>query len=70
MRLSTPISKHLRNVKSWQEAGSLYRRAFRESMKGKAYGYDACRDAWEWFRIGFKWGAKIVSNQLYGKISK
>ncbi len=52
MRLSTPISKHLRNCKSWKCALASWKKAFRAEMKGRAYGYEATFSAWEWFVRG------------------
>lgn len=52
-KLSTPIAKYLRNNTSWHEATTNCKLDFREQMKGHAYGYEACNDAWIWFFLGW-----------------
>ena len=56
MRLSTPISKHLRSVPSWKKAAADRKAGFRMAMRGKAYGYEPTLDAWNWFNVGWDQG--------------
>lgn len=53
-KLRTPVYEHLKGVQSWSNAGEDARIAFNEAMKGKAYGIEPTRNAWDWFLHG--WG--------------
>lgn len=52
-KLSTPVYKHLNGVESWDNASKDARIAFYGAMKGKAYGHEPTRSAWDWFLQGW-----------------
>lgn len=51
--LSTPVYKYLNGVESWESASQDARIAFYGQMKGKAYGIEPTRSAWDWFLTGW-----------------
>lgn len=53
MRLSTPISKHLRSVATWKLASEYMRDAFRKEMSGRMYGSGPTQQAWHFFYSGW-----------------
>lgn len=52
-KLSTPVYEHLNGVESWDNASKDARIAFYGAMKGKAYGHEPTRSAWDWFLQGW-----------------
>lgn len=55
MRLSTPVCTYLKGHPSWDqhEKDDYVRVAFRQFMRGKAYGYNETLQAWHTFRAGY-----------------
>lgn len=48
------IDGYLEDVPSWTEPGDAEcKKHFLRSMRGRTYGYEPLRSAWEWFRTGW-----------------
>lgn len=62
--LTRKINSYMRHSKLWQHCTETCRRAFIREMRGNQYDFDALRDAFDWFVIG--WRAADIQRTVEG----